>query len=266
MSVEPAVKKVITHELKQIETEYGLSILMAVESGSRAWGFPSRDSDYDVRFVYIWPLEDYLSISPPRETLNFAIKNNLDLSGWDLRKVLRHIRKSNAVMFEWFQSPVLYTQRTEFSPKILKLAQPFFSPRAALHHYLGLLHKFYPVLEDGGEVKFKKLFYILRPLLAASWIIRLESLPPMAFRALLDPGDEQAAIFPLIRELMAEKARGDENSLVLPPEELHRFIDRRRAECEAGQEQMHTVQVPEQGLNDFFLKVLEKIKAGYDSE
>lgn len=55
--------------LHSIEAEHGVKVLYACESGSRAWGFASPDSDYDVRFVYVRPLEDYLSLVPVRDVI-----------------------------------------------------------------------------------------------------------------------------------------------------------------------------------------------------
>ena len=56
------MKDIILRELKKIEEQENVKIIMAIESGSRAWGFASPDSDYDVRFIYVRKEEDYLKL------------------------------------------------------------------------------------------------------------------------------------------------------------------------------------------------------------
>lgn len=80
-----------------------MRFLIAVESGSRAWGFPSPDSDYDIRFIHIHPRDWYLSLQPGRDVIERPIIDNIDLNGWDLRKALGLLLKSNAVVSEWLE-------------------------------------------------------------------------------------------------------------------------------------------------------------------
>lgn len=80
------MRKKIQTQLRRIEEEENIKILLAVESGSRAWGFASPDSDYDVRFIYIRRMEDYLKLEKVRDVIELPMDDVLDMNGWDLQK------------------------------------------------------------------------------------------------------------------------------------------------------------------------------------
>lgn len=98
--IAPNVRREIERRLSAIEAEERVRVLMAVESGSRAWGFPSPDSDYDIRFIYVRPRDWYLSLSPGRDVIERPIVDEIDLNGWDIRKAFGLLLKSNAVVSE----------------------------------------------------------------------------------------------------------------------------------------------------------------------
>src|SRR5688572_7252344 len=128
----------ILNKLKEVEQANQVQILYACESGSRAWGFASPDSDYDVRFIYVHKNDHYLSIDEQRDVIELPINDVLDISGWELRKALRLLRKSNGPLYEWFQSPIVYQSDSTFQGEILALMKLYFSPRAMMHHYLSM--------------------------------------------------------------------------------------------------------------------------------
>lgn len=175
----------ITERLFQIEREQQIKILYACESGSRAWGFPSPDSDYDVRFIYIRPAEDYLTIQRKRDQLVFPVNEDLDISGWDLGKTLQLITKSNSSAFEWLQSPVAYKGEESFRTDMWLVCRSYFCARTNVHHYLGIAKGAMNSTTD-GEVPIKKLFYILRPLLSALWCIDRKCIAPMNINPLME--------------------------------------------------------------------------------
>ncbi|MGI4763026.1 MAG: nucleotidyltransferase domain-containing protein [Janthinobacterium lividum] len=220
----------ITSALTSLEATHHVRILYACESGSRAWGFPSPDSDYDVRFIYVHRLDWYLGLDEGPDTLNFPVDAELDLAGWELRKTLRLLRGSNAALFEWLQSPIVYCEAPGFRAQLAPLLPQAFNPKAGLHHYLGQLRR--GVEEDliGEEVRLKRLFYALRSALAARWIRERHALPPMEFvplRALL-PADLQG----VVNALLAQKAHSNEKTMVARPGALVAFL---AAEYTAGQ-------------------------------
>ena len=131
----------IAAALAALEAQHGIRILYACESGSRAWGFPSPDSDYDVRFIYCHSTDWYLRLDEGPDTLNFPVDDELDLAGWELRKALRLLRGANASLFEWLQSPIVYHEALGFRAQLAPLLPPAFNLKAGLHHYLGQLRR-----------------------------------------------------------------------------------------------------------------------------
>lgn len=200
----------ILKKLKQIEKEKGVEILFAVESGSRAWGFASPDSDYDIRFIYKHDLNHYLSLWEKPDVIEFMTEDDLDGSGWDLRKTVKLLAKSNAPLLEWLYSPVVYYENEAFANTMQNLAKDCFSPIACLHHYLGTTKNFMDVCQ-AEEVKLKSYFYALRTALAGKWIIEKNTFPPVDFMELLPIAPQN--IQERIRELMAIKANQNEKYL-----------------------------------------------------
>ena len=179
-----AMHETILSELQKIEQQYGVRVLHAVESGSRAWGFASPDSDYDVRFVYVRPAADYLRLDEPRDVIEWKLDEVLDINGWDLRKALKQFARGNATLFEWSYSPVVYLTTPEWE-MIRDAAKAYFSEKAAVHHYYGTAMSTYADYLTGEQVRYKKYFYALRPLLAAIWIERNHQVPPVLFGELM---------------------------------------------------------------------------------
>lgn len=204
------MEKKILEKLKQVEQDKNIEILYAVESGSRAWGFASPDSDYDIRFIYKHELNYYLSLWEQMDVIEFMTEEDLDGSGWDLRKTLKLLAKSNAPLLEWLYSPVVYYENKEAVMQLRTLAKSCFSPIACLHHYLGTTKNFMEVCQ-AEEIKLKSYFYALRSALAGKWIIENNSFPPVAFAELLPiaPNDVQSKI----HELLNIKATQDESYL-----------------------------------------------------
>lgn len=157
------MREKIQTQLHRIEEEEHIKILLAVEAGSRAWGFASPDSDYDVRFIYIRRTEDYLRLNAVRDVIELPIDAVLDINGWDLQKTLRLLYKSNPTLFEWFPSPIVY-QETEFADKFRDLMIHYFSSKKTLYHYISMAEGNYREYLKGDPVRAKKYFYVLRSL------------------------------------------------------------------------------------------------------
>ncbi|MBR0440703.1 MAG: nucleotidyltransferase domain-containing protein, partial [Firmicutes bacterium] len=174
------MKELILSRLRQIEKDNGVRILLAVESGSRAWGFASSDSDYDVRFIYARPAEDYLRIEEIRDVIEVPISGELDINGWDLKKTLRLLYRSNPTLFEWFSSPIVYRE-TPFAARFREIMNDYFSRKKSLYHYISMAEGNYREFLKGETVKAKKYFYVLRPVLACRWVLDRGTPPPMLF-------------------------------------------------------------------------------------
>lgn len=200
------MKDLILKRLKELETIHNITILYACESGSRAWGFASPNSDWDVRFIYVHSQDWYLSIDESKDMLDFAIdEHELDLTGWELRKTLRLFRGSNASPFEWLQSPIVYLDPYNFRSELWQLTNTYFKPRSMAFHYLGLAKNSSKKGLVDGLMDIKKYFYVLRPLLAAYWICHKKTVPPMEFVPLLEQLKSEEALYAAIQTLVRKK-------------------------------------------------------------
>lgn len=179
------MKEIVITKLKEIELQNNIEILYACESGSRAWGFPSPDSDYDVRFIYKRKIENYLSVFDSDDFLDFPINDILDINGWDIKKVLSLIYKSNTTPFEWLQSPIIYFEKENFRNELWTLCQNYFNEKSNIHHYLGIAKSAFDTLLESDEIKIKKLFYVIRPLFAAKWCVENKKIAPMTIDKLM---------------------------------------------------------------------------------
>ncbi|MEL6734727.1 MAG: nucleotidyltransferase domain-containing protein [Pseudomonadota bacterium] len=185
--ISDAIRTEIEAELNAIELKHDVEIIFAVESGSRAWGFPSPDSDYDVRFVYVHKPEWYLSLKPGRDVIERPISDELDISGWDLRKALNLLVAANPVLQEWLRSPIRYRWRDDDCKRLLELSKQTGFLAACTYHYRQTLKShFERDIADRSAISLKKYFYSLRPALALhSLQLRPESVPPMNLQQLL---------------------------------------------------------------------------------
>lgn len=202
----------IKEKLDEIERTEGVRILHAVESGSRAWGLASPDSDYDVRFVYVRPKNDYLRLDEPRDVIEWQLDEVLDINGWDLKKALRQFARGNATLFEWSGSPIVY-RTTEEWERIKEISRLYFSEKAAVYHYYGTANSTLQGYLLGDKARYKKYFYALRPLLAAQYIEKYHTAPPVPFDDLLGM-EIPAGLRQAIDELLEVKKRtkeGEEN-------------------------------------------------------
>lgn len=179
-------------------------MLYACESGSRAWGFASPDSDYDVRFIYAAPLDYFLTLEPGSDVIEEFLPNDLDVSGWELRKALRLLRKSNPPLLEWIQSPIVYAEEPVFITAFRDVAAATFSPLKAFHHYFSMARTNYRTYLQGDRVRLKKYFYVLRPLLAARHVEATLSMAPIGFDDVLMHAPSEA-LREAILELKAQK-------------------------------------------------------------
>ncbi len=220
------MKKKILKKLKEIERDYSVKILYAIESGSRAWGFQSENSDYDVRFIYLHELEWYLKIRPEKDSIEIPIVDELDFVGWDLRKSLGLLYKSNPVLFEWLHSPIVYVDSDGFGDSFRVLGDEYFSVLAASHHYLSMAKNNYKAYLKKDKVRLKKYFYALRPILVCEWIERFGEAPPMEFKRLLGLVEDKG-LKEMVLGLLEEKRSGRELGEIEPIEDINGFVRER---------------------------------------
>jgi len=219
------VFELVQSELAQIEATHSVCVLYACESGSRAWGFASHDSDYDVRFIYVHRRDWYLSIEYRRDVIEVPVSEELDVSGWELRKTLRLLRKSNPPLLEWLKSPVVYRHDPVFAIEFGAIASQFYSPRRCFAHYLHMAFgNWRDYLCGRKQVSLKKYLYVFRPLLACRWIERGLGQAPMLFDELVAHVLDEPDVREAIAELVTRKRQGAELGGGPRVEALDRFI------------------------------------------
>lgn len=204
------MKDLILQRLNEIETTEKVVIFYACESGSRAWGFPSADSDYDVRFLYLRPIDWYLSIAERRDVIERELENNLDVNGWDFKKALHLLRKSNPPLLEWLGSPIVYQEKFTVAAQMRRLADVYYSPVGCMYHYLHMARGNFREYLKGDEVWHKKYFYVLRPILAMQWIENGYGVAPTAFGDLVSRLVTNTVLRAEIDKLIEEKRQGAE--------------------------------------------------------
>lgn len=245
------MKKRILEKLEETEKKYGVEILFAVESGSRAWGFASPDSDYDVRFVYKHPQDWYLNIWEQKDTIQFMTEDDLDGSGWDIRKMLRLLGKSNASLLGWIASDIVYKSKEGFKEELESLAAVCFHPLAVFHHYHAMNKGFLDQVNE-GSVTIKGFFYALRTALCANWVLKKNTITPDYFKKLYPLLEEK--YHSKLDDLIEAKANLKEMQCIEIPDELIVLAQHIVMENEAGKHSLKGNSANGAILNQFFLK------------
>jgi predicted nucleotidyltransferase len=250
------IEKIKT-KLLEIEEENSIRILYAVESGSRAWGFESTDSDYDIRFIYSHNKNWYLNILPKKDVIEYPIIDEFDYSGWDLRKTLFLLNKSNPVLFEWLRSPIIYYKNEYFFKIVEKLSKLYFSPISSIYHYIHMANGNYRQYLQTDEVKIKKYFYVLRPIMACMWIEKYKESPPMEFEKLLVQIEDKE-ILERINELLVRKKSGIELGIEQKIPILNNFIEKALTHFEETATTFDPRKKPDQKiLEEGFINIIE---------
>lgn len=249
------MKEIILEELRKIEEQENVKIIMAIESGSRAWGFASPDSDYDVRFIYVRKETDYLKLEKVRDVIEWKLDEVLDINGWDIRKALQLLHNSNPTVFEWCASPIVYLETEEFTwlKEILPL---YFSEKKSLYHYWHTADSTYRDHLIADEVKVKKYFYALRPLLAAKWILDKKTAPPMLFDELMEAELEEE-LKPELERLLELKKTLPEMGMAPKIPIIDAYIQQKLPEIKELAEEIEGKASEWDALNELFLKMLK---------
>ncbi|MHA6823694.1 nucleotidyltransferase domain-containing protein [Ralstonia pseudosolanacearum] len=222
--VSADIRARVLSELADIERRHDVRVLFACESGSRGWGFASPDSDYDVRFVYVHRPAWYLSVEPQRDVIEVPISDELDVGGWELRKALQLMHRSNPTLLEWLASPIVYREDPA-AQHMRALAPTFFSERKGRWHYLSMAAKTFRDHLQGETIRLKKYFYVLRPLLAAQWIDAGRGMPPMRFADLADVMVTDVPLREEINQLLAIKMASSEAEHGARFPRIHAFVE-----------------------------------------
>lgn len=251
-----SIKKEILDALKKTEEEYKVKILYACESGSRGWGIGSVDSDYDVRFIYAHDPDWYLSISERRDVIELPVNEVLDIGGWDFRKTLRLVGESNAVIWEWMQSPIVYINTKDFLANVWNTAKEYYSLKKGCYHYLSLAGNISRKYLTGEKILIKKYFYILRPILAAKWICEKKEIPPMEFDTLKTLISKNEKVTQKINSLLKSKEKATEKDFCDRDYDIDDFIQKEFERCGETVQTLPGKNNDFEPLNSFFRKQL----------
>lgn len=257
--IPAAVRSEILSRIQRAESEYGVRVLLAVESGSRAWGFESPNSDYDARFIYANKPDWYLSVNleDKRDVIEYPIIDEIDLNGWDVRKALRLFARSNPAFVEWIQSPIVYLERGSFAADVRRLLPLVYSCVRGVHHYRSMARTNYRGYLKADLVPLKKYFYVLRPLLSVRWLERYGRPAPIEFEKLLHLIDDQRTLLIDINSLLEKKRAAPEMGLVPPVKSIHAFIEQELERLESVQVQTSPLAAMD-NLNEVFRAVIRE--------
>ena len=252
--------KEIQEKLLEIQEQENVRIFYACESGSRAWGFPSVNSDYDIRFLYTRPRDWYLSVDVEdrRDVIELPVEGDLDINGWDVRKALKLLRKSNPPLLEWLTSPIVYMEDSEASDKIRSLVPRCYSPTACMYHYLQMARGNFREYLKREVVPVKKYFYVLRPLLAIKWIEEKSDVMPMEFGKLLEHGIPQSDLRKEIETLIERKKNGQELDREPRIDIISDFIEKELKRLELKMPEKRSEKAPINSINEVFRNLVDQ--------
>ena len=261
----PEIREEILARIRKAEDEHDVRVLLAVESGSRAWGFASPDSDFDARFIYVNRPDWYLSVGleEQRDVIEYDIVDDIDLNGWDLRKALRLFWRSNPAFVEWIQSPIVYVEAGRLAAQVRALLPRVYSCTSGVHHYHSMARTNYRGYLRADQVPLKKYFYVLRPLLAVRWLEKYQTPAPIEFDRLLHLIEADAALLRDIQRLLARKRATPELGLAAPIPGINAFIERELARLETSEVARPTLGEVLPMLNEVFRQSLDEAWRGH---
>lgn len=167
--------KEIIDVLRSLEKQHEIIIVFAVNAGSRAWGFESEESDFDIRFVYFHKnLQKYMNITQTIDSITGKNKSEkIDYQGWDIRKAVVHLKESNPSILEWLYSPIVYIDSHDFKSECLKIVKKMHTHMSLMHHYYNMaLRNWDDRIEGKNKIICKKYFYVIRPIATLLHIMR----------------------------------------------------------------------------------------------
>ena len=249
------MKEIIQKKLKEIEKQEHVKIILAIESGSRAWGFESADSDYDVRFIYVREPEMYLRLDPVRDVIEWQLDEVFDISGWDIKKALQLLYKSNPTLFEWINSPIVYKETRE-GRELRELSKQYFDVKKSVMHYLNMTSSTFENYLQDERVKLKKYFYALRPILASEYALENKTQPPIKFNDLKDTMLEDK-LKTEVNHLLELKMKSKETEYIPAVDYLNQYIEENINKIKNYANGIAEIKIEWNKLNQYFLILLK---------
>ena len=258
--IPESTRKEALRRIKAAEEEHQVRVLYAIESGSRAWGFASPNSDFDVRFIYIRPKEWYLSVDleDRRDVIEYKIVDEIDINGWDIRKALKLFWKSNPAFVEWLKSPITYVDDGFFAEASRDILTEVYSIENGIHHYKSMAKKNYRGYLKADIVPLKKYFYVLRALLSIMWLERKGEPAPIEFDILREMIKEHQHLDNEVSKLLDIKAKSEEKDMGPQVKVINEFIESELARLEATSPPKNHQKRDIEKLNRIFKESLER--------
>ncbi len=252
----------IMESLRDVERDCGVRILYACESGSRAWGFESNDSDYDVRFIYHHPVDRYLSVNLPAQHLRRSVESEypIDMVGWDLFKTCRLLGKNNPSLGEWLRSPIQYTVNDgSVGVDMFHLSNIFFSPKASAHHYISMCSSNWIDHVGGNEQpSMKRYLYCMRPAMCARYVIKANKFPPVNFELLMKCSDVADGVKDELVELIKKKSGQGESETCRRVKSFNDYIEETISVFREMANSLPAVKTPARELDSIIKKALDR--------
>ncbi|GHA87573.1 nucleotidyltransferase [Streptomyces tendae] len=233
-------------DLAPVVAEQPFPVLFATVSGAHLYGFPSRDSDVDLRGVHLLPAADLVGLREPEETRSRMWDRDgveMDLVTHDLRKFVRLMLRRNGYVLEQLLSP-LVVHTTEAHRELAALA-PGVLTRHHAHHYRGFAGTQWRLFEKTGQLK--PLLYIFRVLLTGIHLMRTGEVQPH-LSTLVEEIDTAPGYLPELVAAKAEREHGDAGvdhaRVRADVERLHAVLDEAQAasalpDAPAGYDALH---------------------------
>jgi hypothetical protein len=256
--IPPHIHNEILRRIKAAEAEHNVKVIFAIESDSRAWGFASPNSDYDVRFIYMHPKDWYLTIDveDKRDVIEYPIVDEIDINGWDIRKALKLLYRSNPAITEWLQSPIVYVDDDVFAPMARALIPNVYSVERGIYHYRSMAKTNYRGYLQADVVPIKKYFYVLRPLLSILWLEQYQKPAPIEFETLRELVSDNALLNDEISALLERKKQSQEKEVAPAIRALNVFIESELEKFEQSPLSEEKFERDISGLNTLFMKML----------
>jgi len=257
--IDKKIRAEIMRRIKSAEQEHNVKIIFAIESGSRAWGFASPNSDYDVRFIYAHPQDWYLDINVEgkRDVIEYPIVDEIDINGWDIRKALMLFWKSNPAFVEWIQSPIVYVDDGIFSKRVLELLPNIYANEKGIYHYKHMAKTNYCGYLRKDLVPLKKYFYVLRPLLAIKWLEEKNEPAPIEFDTLRTLVKDDHDLTEAIEKLLVRKKASMEKDLIPQVPAINAFIESELERLEDYADVPEREAKDMQQLNELFKELIQ---------
>ena len=211
--------------LHDLERQHNIRILMAVNYGSRCFGYSSSESDWDVRFIYVHQPEWYFSIAKTEDVIEMMIaEDHLDIEGYDLKKALNLLARTNPIESDWLHANDYYILDKDFLHNMLAFESQCYNRHHAMYHFYSISVKHNQRYLD-KEVTLKRFIYYMRGLLSCRWVEQNGSHPPVNVDELIDATiTDNESVKAKAHRMLELKRTGKSHDMAIVDDELANYV------------------------------------------